>query len=256
MATATSPSAATAAPSAATAAPSAAMAGPSGATANSSGAVTPSAAPRRPWRTATLLGAAGMLLGAGGNLHPHGHGETVDDYLASMLGAPTWPIAHLLLLAGTVLAGVALGVLSRSATSGTVRRWARIAAVGWALAGLEGIPHLLADRDLDGLTHHHETPMLDLHAMLQVGATPLLGLTGAALAVAVARATRTRSAWVLAVPAVVGGLGYAVAGPLINLTHDVGVAGLFPLQAGLALWLVGVAALTARGRLTPSRSTA
>ncbi|WP_457252559.1 hypothetical protein [Pedococcus sp. P5_B7] len=250
MVTATSPSAATATPSAATATPSGT------ATAAPSGIATPSVAPRSRWRTAALLGAAGVLLGAGGNLHPHGHGETVDDYLASMLGAPTWPIAHLLLLAGTLLAAVAFLVLSRNAASAAVRRWARIAAAGWVLGGLEGVPHLLADRDLDGLTHHHETPVLDLHAMLQVGATPLLGLTGAALAVVVALAVRTRSAWVLAVPAVVGGLGYAVAGPLINLTHDVGVAGLFPLQAGLALWLVGAAALTARGRLTPSRSTA
>ena len=229
----------------------------SAATAAPSGAATPSVpAHRAPWRTAALLGTAGVLLGAGGNLHPHGHGETVEEYLASMLGAPTWPIAHLLLLAGTVLAAAAFTVLSRTAVSGAVRRWARVAAVGWVLGGLEGIPHLLADRVLDGLTHHHETPMLDLHALLQVGATPLLGLTGAALAVAAARAVRTRSAWVLAIPAVVGGLGYAVAGPLVNLTHDVGVAGLFPLQAGLALWLIGAAALTARGRLTTSTTTA
>lgn len=224
MVTATSPSAATATPSAATATPSGT------ATAAPSGIATPSVAPRSRWRTAALLGAAGVLLGAGGNLHPHGHGETVDDYLASMLGAPTWPIAHLLLLAGTLLAAVAVLVLSRNAASAAVRRWARIAAVGWVLGGLEGVPHLLADRDLDGLTHHHETPVLDLHAMLQIGATPLLGLTGAALAVVVALAVRTRSAWVLAVPAVVGGLGYAVAGPLINLTHDVGVAGLSPCR--------------------------
>jgi hypothetical protein len=191
-----------------------------------------------------------VLLGVGGNLHPHGHGETVDDYLASMLGAPTWPVAHVLLLVGTLLAAVGFGALARTAASGTVRRWARVAAVGWALGGLEGIPHLLADRDLDGLTQHHETPMLDLHAVLQIGATPLLGLTGAALALVTARAVRTPVARLLAVPAVVGGIGYAVAGPLVNLTHDVGVAGLFPLQAGLALWLVGAAVLTVRGRLT------
>jgi hypothetical protein len=213
----------------------------------SSPATTPG---RTRWRTAVLLGAAGLLLGAGGNLHPHGHGETVDDYVASMLGAPTWPVAHVLLLVGTLLAAVAFGVLARTAASDAVRRGAGVATVGWALGGLEGIPHLLADRDLDGLTHHHETPVLDLHTMLLVGATPLLGLTGAALALVAARAVSTPAAWLLAVPAVVGGIGYAVAGPLINLTHDVGVAGLFPLQAGLALWLVGAAVLTVRGRLT------
>lgn len=252
MATVTSRSDAAATPAAPTATPSA----PTASTAPLSGTATTSVAPGTRWRTAVLLGVAGVLLGAGGNLHPHGHGDTVDDYLASMLGAPTWPIAHVLLLAGTVLGAVAFLVLSRAAASAGVRRWARVAAVGWVLGGLEGIPHLLADRDLDGLTHHHETPVLDLHTMLQVGATPLLGLTGAALAVATARAVRTRSAWVLAVPAVVGGIGYAVAGPLVNLTHDVGVAGLFPLQAGLALWLVGAAALTARGRLTAARAAA
>lgn len=205
---------------------------------------------------AALLAAAGLALGAGGNLHPHGHGATVDDYLASMLGSPTWPIAHVLLLGGTLLAAAAFTALARSATARRVRAWAWVAAVGWGLAGLEGLPHLLADRDLAGLTHHHETPMLDLHAMLQVGATPLLGLTGAALAVVVAGAVRTRSARVLAVPAIVGGIGYAAAGPLVNLTQDVAVAQLFPLQAGLALWLLGAAVLTARGRLTAPRTPA
>src|ERR1044072_1787288 len=110
MATVTSRSDAAATPAAPTATPSAPPA-PTASTAPLSGTATTSVAPGTRWRTAVLLGAAGVLLGAGGNLHPHGHGDTVDDYLASMLGAPTWPIAHVLLLAGTLLGAVAFLVL-------------------------------------------------------------------------------------------------------------------------------------------------
>ena len=66
-----------------------------------------------------------------------------------------------------------------------------------------------------------------------------MGLTGAALAIAVARSARTLPAWALAVPAVLGGLGYAASAPLIAATGSLAPAVLFPLQAGLALWLVG-----------------
>ena len=199
------------------------------------------AGPRAHPRLAALpLGAGGILLAVGGGLHPHGSGATVDAYLASMLGSPTWLPSHLLLLLGTALATVGFVTTRRAAVFGPgVRRWLAAAAVGWGLATVELVPHLVAARDADGLAHHHATPVLDLHLALQVVATPLMGLTGAALAIAVARSARSLTAWALAVPAVMGGLGYAASAPLIAATGSLAPTALFPLQAGLALWLVG-----------------
>ena len=136
-----------------------------------------------------------------------------------MLGSPTWLPSHLLLLLGTALATVGFVTTRRAALFGrSVDRWLAAAAVGWGLATVELVPHLVAARDADGLAHHHATPVLDLHLALQVVATPLMGLTGAALAIAVARSARSLTAWALAVPAVLGGLGYAASAPLIAAT--------------------------------------
>jgi hypothetical protein len=207
---------------------------------------SPRARPRG--RLAALpLGVGGILMAIGGGLHPHGSGETVDTYLASMLGSPTWLPSHLLLLLGTALATVGFVTTRRTAFFGPgVGPWLAAAAVGWGLATAELLPHLMAAGDAGGLAHHHATPVLDLHLALQVVATPLMGLTGAALAVAVARSARTRTTWALAVPAVVGGLGYAVSAPSIAATGSLAPTVLFPLQAGLALWLVGAACLRPR----------
>ena len=201
-------------------------------------------------RLATLpLGVGGLLMAAGGQLHPHGSGETVDSYLASMLGSGTWLPSHLLLLLGTAIATVGFVTTRRAEVFGAqVERWLVAAAVGWGLATVELVPHLVAIRDADSLAHHHATPVLDLHLALQVVATPLMGLTGAALAIAVARSARTVPAWALAVPAVVGGLGYAASAPLIAATGSLAPAALFPMQAGLAVWLVGTWVRVAAGR--------
>lgn len=70
-------------------------------------------------------------------------------------------------------------------------------------------------------------------------ASPAVGLTGALLAVLVARVSSSRVAWALAAVAVVGGVASAGAGPLIVLADDPRFAVLFPFQAGLAIWLLG-----------------
>jgi len=186
------------------------------------------------------LGIGGLLLAVGGQLHPHGAGSTVEAYLASMLADGGWLTSHVLLLLGTTLAAVGFVTTRRAGTFGPgPRRWLLAAAVGWSLAAVELVPHLAAVHDADSLAHHHATPVLDLHLALQVLATPLTGLTGAAVALAVARSARTVPAWLLAVPAVLGGLGYAVSAPLIALTGSLAPTVLFPMQAGLAVWLVG-----------------
>ncbi|MEO8261846.1 MAG: hypothetical protein ABI566_04685, partial [Pseudolysinimonas sp.] len=70
-------------------------------------------------------------------------------------------------------------------------------------------------------------------------------------------ATRTRRRalwWLAAVPAVLGGLTWAAAGPLVNLTHEAAYAVLFTGAAGIAVWYVvaglalGISGLRRKGQ--------
>ncbi|MGG5257925.1 hypothetical protein [Phycicoccus avicenniae] len=197
--------------------------------------------PRR-WAATATLGLGGLLLAAGGGRHPQGSGATVQEHLASMLSAPTWGVSHALLVAGTALGAVGLTLLARSGSlTRRTRRWSALTAAGWVFGTVEMVVHLLAAGDAHHLEHGEATPVLDLHVLLSVGATPLTGLLLAVLAVLVARDERTWPARLLAAPGVVGGLGYGVAAPLVVVTDDVAWTALFPLQAGMALWLVGTA---------------
>ena len=190
--------------------------------------------------TAVLLVAGGLLLAVGGQLHPRGSGNTVEAHLLSMLASPQWAFAHLISLAGLVVVTVAFAGAWRSGAFGpSARPWVLLAALGWGFGALEQVPHLLAAGDAHALAHHEPTPVLDLHVMLQIVATPAVGLSGAAVAVAAARSAGSRAAWVLAAVALLGGLLYAASAPLVALTEDTAAALLFPFQAALALWLVG-----------------
>lgn len=71
--------------------------------------------------------------------------------------------------------------------------------------------------------------------------SPLLGLSTAALAVAVARAARTVPAWLLAVAGVAGGLAFAAAAPLVTVTQNPAFSALFSGDALVSVWLVGTA---------------
>lgn len=197
--------------------------------------------PTRVHRTmAALFLTGGALLAAGGQTHPQGAGDTIDAHLLSMFSGPTWGLSHLLLLVGSSVCAVALGVAHRAqAFGGSVQRWLPAAVVAWSLGALETIPHLLAAGESDALTHHDATPVLDLHVLLQTVATPLVGFSTAMVAIAVARAAHTRTAWVLAVVGVVGGVVYGVAGPLVVATGNPAYTVLFPFLAGIALWFLG-----------------
>ena len=80
-----------------------------------------------------------------------------------------------------------------------------------------------------------------------MGATPAFGFTACLLALVVAREAGTTASKVLAGFATVGGIAYALAGPLVNLTDNVAVTPLFIGQAGVAVWLIGTAVRLARG---------
>ncbi len=198
---------------------------------------------------AAVLGAAGLLMSAGGQLHPRGKGETVEAYLDTMLGSSTWVVAHTLSLVGMVVAVAGLAMARRISAFGPgVDRILTITTVAWGIAAIEAVPHLLAVRDHASLQHDEATPILDLHLLLAIGATPLFGFTGALLALAVAREAGTVPSKLLAVLAVIGGLCYGAAGPLISLVDDVAVAPLFIGQAGLAIWVLGTAVRLAFGK--------
>lgn len=192
-------------------------------------------------RTAVLFVAGGLVLAAGGQTHPQGSGDTVDAHLLSMFSGPTWGLSHVLLLIGSLVCVLALESARRAGGFGSLRpRWLLPGATAaWAFGALETVPHLLAAGESDALSHHDATPLLDVHVVLQLIATPMVGFATALTAVALARTARSRVAWVLAVPAVVGGLAYGVAGPLVVATGDPAFTVLFPFLAGLAVWLVG-----------------
>ena len=157
-----------------------------------------------------------------------------------MFESPTWYASHTIALAGSVLCALAFLAAWRTRSFGpAVQRWLPVTAGLWALGAAEQVPHLLAAREAHALEHHDATPLLDLHLVLQMVATPAVGVTGILVAVAVARSAHTRAAVVLAVFAVVGGALYAVSAPLVVVTGNTALTALFPFQAGLAIWMAG-----------------
>ncbi len=194
--------------------------------------------PRR--TTAALFVCGGLLMIVGGELHPNGSGDSVDAHLLSMFESPTWPLAHLLLLAGGVSSFLAFVAAWRTQAFGPrVQRWLPLVTLAWGFGAAEMVPHLLAAHEAQALAHHEATPVLDVHLVMQMIASPAVGITGAIVAVAIARAAQTRPSQLLAAFAVVGGLLYAVAGPLVVATGDPRYAILFAFQLGLAVWLTG-----------------
>ncbi len=204
----------------------------------------------RSWAAATGLAAAGLFMAAGGMLHPQADQEAgYEQALAGMFGASAWTLSHGLVLAGFVLLAVSAAALVHDLGRG----WSRAArAAGWAvvaaagLAAVESVPHLLASSEADALVGGEATPLTDLHAVLQTVSTPAFGLSVAALALISARGRLLSNGRVAAAVAVLGGLAFALAGPLMALTEDPAFSPLFAGSAGLAVWFVLAGARTAR----------
>jgi hypothetical protein len=207
-------------------------------------------------KTTSLMIAGGMTMAIGGQLHPKGEGDTFDDSVLSMLQNSAWNLSHLLLLVGLLLGVAALVVAKRGGVfAPSVGPWLTAAIVGWSLGAIEMIPHALSATESDAFQAGGSTPLLDLHTWIEVISTPALGLSSIALAIAVARDARTRPAWILAAIATLGGLAFAAAGPVINLTENSDFAALFAGQAAISIWLIGTA-LRLRGDTAarPARS--
>ena len=196
------------------------------------------------------LAAAGILLGLGGALHPRVDTDVAfEQGLAGMFESSAWVGAHAITLAGYVLVAVALALLVRGLgpTWGSWQRliaWAAVAGAG--LAAVESVPHLLAGSEADALLGGGNTPLTDLHSVLQAISTPVVGLSVAALAVASTRSRALDGGRIAAAAAVVGGVAFAVAGPVIAFTHDSALSALFAGSAGLSVWFIVAGVRTAR----------
>ena len=206
-------------------------------------------------RTAAGLAGAGLLLAAGGVLHPRvDAGVDLDTGLVGMFESGAWVAAHALTMAGFALLAVSLAVLARDL--GPRRRaigWA--AAAGAAFAAVESLPHLLAASEARALAAGGSTPLTDLHTVLQAIATPAVGLSVAALAVACSGSRALGSGRAAAAVAVAGGVAFAIAGPAVAITQSSALAPLFAGSAGLAAWCVVSGARLAR-RAEPSGALA
>jgi hypothetical protein len=196
------------------------------------------------------LAGAGLLLAAGGLLHPRV--DTSADFeqgLAGMFERSAWVASHAITLAGFVLLAVSLaGLLRGLGPAWSARRrvigWTVVAGAG--LAAVESVPHLLAASEADALIDGASTPLTDLHSILQAIATPVLGLSVAALAVACAPTRALGSGRIAAAVAVVGGVAFALAGPAIAITHNPELSPLFVGSAGISIWLMVSGLATAR----------
>lgn len=202
-------------------------------------------------RSAAVLATGGVLLALGGAMHPHETSGTMHDSLLALVGSPAWLPAHAVLLAGMLATLAGLVLLRRThALPAAVRPWLTGTIIAWAIATPEVVPHLLAGSEHDAFESGGATPMIDTHLALSTVTNPLVGVSAALLAVAVARAARTWPAWVLAALAVVGGVAFAAAAPLLAVTGNPQFSGLFAAQGLVAVWIVGTAVRVARGRRT------
>ena len=191
-------------------------------------------------RAAAVFGIGGALLAIGGTMHPHETSGSMHESLLALIGSPAWLPAHAVLLAGMLTAVVGLVLLRRhDAFPAQVRPWLTGTIIAWTVATPEFVPHLLAGAEHDALEVGGATPMVDTHLALSTFTTPLVGLSVALLAVAVARAAATRPARLLAVAGVVGGTAFAVAAPLLEVTGTPQVSNLFAAQTLIDVWIIG-----------------
>ena len=209
-------------------------------------------------RSALGLAGAGLLLAAGGLAHPRVEsGATYEEGLAGMFEAAAWTASHALTLAGFLLLAVSAVALVRDLG----REWSpRLRMAGWAVAGaaglaaIETVPHLLAASEGDALLSGEAAPLTDVHAILQAITSPAVGISIVALAIISASQRNLANGKVAAAVATVGGVAFALAGPLLLLTKDPAFSPLFAGAALMAAWLVLAGARTARnvGRDAPA----
>ncbi len=181
---------------------------------------------------AMTLAAGGALFAVGGLLHPSG---PWSEQLVDL----TWIPAHAILLLGAVAVSVALFLLaSRLTLPPRVRTATRVAAVGVALGAAEMVPHLLAFTDAHAVAHGGPTPLLDIHMQAGLLTNLVLGLSLATLAVLASRTRALGTGPAVAALAVIGGIAFAAAAPMIVATGVDAFAILFSGSVLIGLWLL------------------
>jgi hypothetical protein len=208
--------------------------------------------------TAWSLLAGGAFFLAGGQLHPQEDvpGAGVKEQLRVMYEDPAWYPSHTLLLIGMALLAAGLVAFARGPGlqgAPRARRVAVIAAVTASLAAADMLLHLVAAAELDRIVSRQSTPITDVHLVVETITVPAFSFSVAALAVAGA-ATRSLGNWVTAVPGILGGIGYGLAGGTAMFTDRLDF--LFPTAVGVGLWALaaGIGLLLRRRTAVAART--
>ena len=208
---------------------------------------------RTPPVVAWTLLAGGAIFFVGGAMHPEEDppGATLKEHLRVMYKDNNWYPGHTLILVGVVLIAAALVILARS---GALRREpsvqvsAVIAAIASSLGAAAAFLHLIMATEADKIAAHQSTPLTNLNLVVETIATPVFALSIAVLAT-LGALTRTFGNRAAAVVAIVGGIGYALAGATFVWTDALDP--LFPLAGLLGVWAI----VTAISLLRHARAT-
>ncbi|HVL06578.1 MAG TPA: hypothetical protein VM388_11350 [Acidimicrobiales bacterium] len=218
--------------------------------------------PTVPSRRAGPTVAWAMLIGGvaffiGGSMHPGEDppGLTLEEHLHLLYTDPAWFPSHAVLLVGLSLMAVGLVTLARGRTLASVpqaQKAATIAAAAGVAGALAMVLHLVAGSEADRIAAGQSTPITDVQLVVETLTVPAFGFGIAALAL-IGSSSRLLGNRVSAAFAVVGGVGYGLAGGTAIFTDALNF--LFPAAAGIAVWAVAVGVgLLARPRVPTAQA--
>ncbi len=209
-------------------------------------------------RIGLMLLAGGVAFFIGGSMHPGDDppGLSLKEHLHLLYTDPAWYPSHAVLLVGMVLMAAALVALVRNRTlDPRVQKVGAVAAGAAVLGALGMLLHLVEASEADRIAGHQTTPITDVQLVVESFTVPAFGFAIAALAL-VGASTRTLGNRVVAVLAVVGGIGYGLAGGTLLFTDALNF--LFPAAGGIGLWAIaaGIGLLRRAPVKTPALSAA
>jgi hypothetical protein len=186
--------------------------------------------------------AGGVFFFAGGAMHPKDapDGVSLNEYLRFMYEDPAWYPSQSVLFIGMALIAAALVALARGRSLAGVRHLQTVTVIAALTASLATVDHLLrlvSAVDADAIAAGRDTPITDVQLIMETITVPAFCLGIIALAIAGAR-TRALGNPLIAVPAVLGGVGYGLASATVLLNNPFDP--LFPTAAGIALWAIAV----------------
>jgi len=201
----------------------------------------------------TLL-AGGVIFFVGGAMHPEEDppGVTLKEHLRLMYKDGNWYPGHALILVGMVLIATALIALARSdelRRVPSVHISAVVASYASSVGAFAAFLHLIMATEADKIAANQSTPLTNLNLVVETIATPVFALSIAAFAT-IGALTGVIGNRLAAVLAVVGGVGYALAGSTFVWTDALDP--LFPLAGHIGLWAI----VTAISLLRSARTTA